>query len=176
MTLDPKEKEIRTFIEKIDNGAFLNKDYTKDEYEIEREMALKKFELVLRQKKLLKRLRKKHLNHVPGRPKDDYRPHLKEKHGKKYIEKPPVDADEIFKERLDIARGLKEIQIYENEKLKKRVPDNVKEDMKARLKERFGTFKLALYPDGFRHLEDVNTYIRVFPDRNMNDYMAESKK
>ena len=143
---------------KLDHGNFLSANYTKEEYEIEREMATKKFEMVLRQRNLKKQLKTTK---------------LQTKWGKKVIKKPTIEADELFKERVVIAKGLKEIQIYENEKLKKMIPDNTQAEIQARIRNSFGVLKTVTYPDGFRHLEDFETFEKVYPDRNINDYVNE---
>ena len=144
----------------MDNGEFLKSNYTKEEYQIEREFAIKKFDLALRQRTLKNRLKRKK---------------IKSKWGYKTVEKPKVSEEEIWKERMAIARGLKEIQVYENEKMKKKIPQVIVDQLKERMNERFGNLKIMIYPDGFRHLEDFNTYKSLFPTNTLDDYLCESK-
>lgn len=47
--------------------------------------------------------------------------------------------------------------------------------IKERYHQYFGHLRLLMYPDGFRHLENYNTFKMVFPDKTMNDYQNESK-
>lgn len=55
------------------------------------------------------------------------------------------------------------------------IPKERQEEMKKRFLEYFGTYKDMMYPDGFRHYENLETYQSVFPDRTMIDYQTECK-
>ena len=45
--------------------------------------------------------------------------------------------------------------------------------IKERYHQYFGHPRLLMYPDGFRHLVNYNTFKVVFPEKTMNDYQLE---
>lgn len=47
------------------------------------------------------------------------------------------------------------------------------EEMKKRFLHYFGNYKSMMYPDGFRHYENLENYQAVYPDRTMMNYQSE---
>lgn len=53
------------------------------------------------------------------------------------------------------------------------IPKERQEEMKKRFLHYFGRYKTMMYPDGFRHYENLETYQSIFPDRTLIDYQRE---
>jgi small subunit ribosomal protein S16 len=68
--------------------------------------------------------------------------------------------NEIYVHSLQASRGI---------------PKERQEQMKKRFLHYFGRYKNMIYPDGFRHYENFETYQTVFPERAMIEYQRECK-
>jgi hypothetical protein len=55
------------------------------------------------------------------------------------------------------------------------IPKERQEEMKKRFLHYFGRYNDMMYPDGFRHYENLETYQSVFAERTMIDYQTECK-
>ncbi len=76
------------------------------------------------------------------------------------LNKMKLRMNEIYIHSMQVSRGI---------------PKERQEEMKKRFLQYFGHYKDMMYPDGFRHYENLETYRSVFPDRTMMDYQTECK-
>ena len=102
--------------------------------------------------------------------------------GKKILRIPPPRRSKDDPIRLKEKRKPRDV-VKENARLMSNViRQNIKNTtisnekaliIKERYHQYFGHPRLLMYPDGFRHLENYNTFKVVFPEKTMNDYQLE---
>jgi len=104
--------------------------------------------------------------------------------GKKVVSIPPPRRNKDDPVREKDNRKPRDVKKENARLMSNVVRQNLKNiqitDERAKLiKERyisyFGHYRVLMYPDGFRHLENYNVYKFVFPDKSLNDYQNERK-